>query len=86
MNKERDMEAVLVQLVQKFPVVGLVLMILGSLVVLATAYVKATKSLADDEKLAKAMAHPILGKIIGAVAAFSVIQLKAPAIEAPKAE
>lgn len=53
-----------------------VLMGLGSLVVLASAYVKVTPSQEDDAWFAKLEAIPVLGNFIQFVLRFSAIQRK----------
>lgn len=58
------------------PVVNLVLVILGSLVVLASVYVKLTPSQDDDAWFAKMEAVPVLGDVIKFVLKFSVISRK----------
>lgn len=58
------------------PMVGYVLMALGGLVVLGSAYVKITPTQDDDAWFAKLEAIPILGSLLQALVAFSPFQRK----------
>lgn len=71
-----DLSAMLLWVNGIHPIAHLVLLVLGSLVVLATIYVKLTPSLEDDAILAKAEAMPIVGALIKGLIHFSVIQRK----------
>jgi len=73
-----DLQMVLDWLVQKLPVLPMVLGVLGSLVVVMTAFVAATPNQDDDAWLAKVKAIPLVGSIIVALEKFSVIQRKPP--------
>jgi hypothetical protein len=73
-----DLQMVLDWLVQKLPVLPLILGVLGSLVVVATALVAVTPNQDDDALLAKIKAIPVLGSILVALEKFSVIQRKPP--------
>jgi hypothetical protein len=56
--------------------VQLVLMILGTLVVVATAYIKATPTEDDDKWFAKLEAIPVLGPVLQFIGRFSVVTRK----------
>jgi hypothetical protein len=71
-----DMSLILAWVNSIHPIAHLVLVILGSLVVLATIYVKLTPSVDDDAMLAKIEAMPVIGSLLNGLMAFSVIQRK----------
>lgn len=60
------------------PIAQQILMILGSLVVLMSAYIAATPSKEDDAWFDKVEAIPYLGSVIKALARFSVVDRKEP--------
>lgn len=66
----------LLSLVQKFPIVGLILMGLGSLVVVMSAYIAATPSPEDDKWWNKVKEIPVLGVILAVLERFSALQRK----------
>lgn len=71
-----DASTILTLLASKFPVIGVVLAVLGALVVAGQVVVTLTPTTADDEAWAKIKAIPVLGQIIAALAAFAPIQKK----------
>lgn len=73
-----EVEAVsLLQMVAgKFPVLGVVLMGLGCLIVAAQAYVFITPSKEDDAWWNKVRALPVIGDVLKAFEALSVIKKK----------
>jgi Na+-transporting NADH:ubiquinone oxidoreductase subunit NqrC len=71
-----DMSLVLAWVNSIHPIAHIVLLVLGSLVVVATVYVKLTPSLEDDAMLAKLEAMPVVGALLKALMSFSVIQRK----------
>lgn len=58
------------------PVLQVILVILGSLVVLASTYVKLTPTQDDDAWFAKVEAVPVLGDVIKFLLKFSAISRK----------
>jgi len=58
------------------PIVHLVLVVLGTLVVLATAYVKAFPNTRVGTIIAKIEEMPIVGSLLKALMAFSIVQRK----------
>ena len=70
------MEDQIVQFAQKVPSLVMVLSALGSAVVVATVVIAITPSQKDDEALAKAQAHPVIGKLMALLARFSLIAPK----------
>lgn len=68
-----EMGALLDLLVQMLPKAVVVLQVLGSLVVIATAYVAVTPSQDDDAAAAKIRAIPIVGALMVALERFSII-------------
>ena len=71
-----DLSFILSYLNSIHPIAHLVLVILGSLVVLATAYVKLTPSVEDDAALARIEGAPVIGVLIRGLMSFSVVQRK----------
>lgn len=71
-----DVGAILDTLVGLVPVLKTVLVVLGSLVVVATVLVKITPSQEDDALLVKLKAVPILGALLTALEKFSVLSRK----------
>ncbi len=71
-----DVSAILSLLAVKFPIVALVLGVLGVLVVAGQAIVVITPSKSDDEFWDRLKKIPVLGLIIAAVADFAPIQRK----------
>lgn len=71
-----DIEQILQALVAKSNVALYILAGLGTLVVLGAAYVKLTPSKADDEKLAKIEAMPVIGILLQLLVKFSPIARK----------
>jgi hypothetical protein len=67
---------ILMFLVAKFPVLSLVLGVLGTLVVVGQAVVVMTPSKADDAAWEKIKAIPFLGKFVEALTAFAFVQKK----------
>ena len=67
---------VLQELAAKFPWVSIVLMVLGSLVTVASAIIALTNTKVDDEAKAKALAIPVLGSFILLLENFSIFNLK----------
>jgi hypothetical protein len=80
---EDQIQLFLQGMIAKSPIVGAILMAIGTLVVGITIVVALSKTTTDDEKLAAIMAHPFLGPILKVIMAFSLIQPKLPA---PKTE
>lgn len=58
------------------PVIFLILTIIGTLVVLATAIAPITKTKKDDEIIEFALKHPIISKILNILFKFSLINKK----------
>jgi hypothetical protein len=77
-NKEIEMDftAILEMLVAKFPIVGLVLSVLGALVVVGQVVVVATPSKEDDAAWEKIKSYPIIGPLVSALALFAPFQKK----------
>jgi hypothetical protein len=73
-----DFSAILALLAEKYPTLGIALVVLGLLVVAAQTYVALTPTQDDDAWFAKLEAIPILGHIIIALKAFAPIQRKEP--------
>lgn len=73
-----EIQMVIDWLVEKIPVLPVILSVLGSLVVAATAFVAATPSQDDDAWLNKVKAIPVIGSIVLALERFSVIARKPP--------
>lgn len=71
-----EFDAILMFLKGLGPVVSYVLMGLGSVLVVASVYVKATPSLADDEKLAELHTKPFIGPLLKALEKFSLFNRK----------
>lgn len=71
-----DAGTILGWLDKAWPVVHPVLVVLGSLVVIATLVVQITPSTEDDALWNKVKAVPVLGSLIVALEAFSVIGRK----------
>lgn len=71
-----DFEMILMWLNGLNPMVHLILVIFGTLVVLATAYVKAFPNTTAGTWIAKIEAMPIIGALLNALMAFSVVQRK----------
>lgn len=71
-----DIQALLVMVASKYPVVALVLGGLGALVIIGMAVVALTPSKDDDAKLEALMAKPVIGPILKALMAFSPIAKK----------
>lgn len=71
-----DVSAILTMLAVKFPIVALVLGVLGILVVAGQAIVVLTPSKSDDAAWEKIKAMPILGMLIAAIAEFAPIHKK----------
>jgi hypothetical protein len=71
-----DVEAILHMLVEKFPIIGVVLMVLGGLVVVGQVVVAATPSKADDAAWEKLKTIPVLGQVLAVVALFAPFQKK----------
>lgn len=71
-----DVSAILLLLAGKFPIVALVLGVLGVLVVAGQAVVILTPTKSDDEAWAKIKAVPLLGVLIAAIAEFAPLQKK----------
>jgi hypothetical protein len=71
-----DIEQILQALIAKSDIALYVLSALGSLVVLGAAYVKLTPSKADDDKLAKLEAMPVVGVLLQLLVKFSPIARK----------
>lgn len=70
------MEALLQMLVVQFPLVGLILALLGALVVIGQAVVVMTPSTDDDVAWEKIKAMPLIGALIAALVSFAPIQKK----------
>ena len=60
----------------QYPVVSSILGVMGSLVVLATVYVKLTPSQKDDAALAELESKPVLKKLEDMLVSFSLISKK----------
>jgi len=71
-----DIDAILAAIAAKVPVVGVVLMILGSLVVIMSAYILATPNKEDDAWFEKVKQIPVLGVLITALERFSLFVRK----------
>jgi hypothetical protein len=69
-------DGILAWLVGYLPLAQTVLMIIGSLVVAAQAYIVATPSQDDDAWFAKIEAIPVVGDLLVALQKFAVIQRK----------
>ena len=72
------MTAILLGLVAIYPVVGVVLGVLGALVVIGQAYVAITPTQTDDAWFVSLESIPILGILIVAVRNFAPIQRREP--------
>lgn len=71
-----DLNQIFNWLGQLHPIVNLVLNILGTLVVLATVYVKLTPNKEDDAWFKKLESLPVVGPIIHTIMNFSYVQRK----------
>lgn len=71
-----EFEAILAMLVGKFPILSMILGVLGALVVVGQAVVAMTPSKEDDAAWEKIKALPIIGGLISAIANFAPIQKK----------
>jgi hypothetical protein len=71
-----QVEEFLTSLVEKFPVAGLILTILGILVVVAEIIVVLTPSQKDDAAWAKIKGVPVLGQLLAFLASMAPIRKK----------
>jgi len=71
-----NMDGILSWLVGLWPMAQMILVVVGSLVVAAQAYVAMTPSKDDDAWYAKVEAIPLLGDLVKAIVKFAVIQRK----------
>lgn len=72
---------VLQNMADGFPVGGFILMGLGSIVVLAQAYVAATPSTQDDAWFAKLEDQKIIGGVLRALTKFAVVGRSEPEVK-----
>ncbi len=75
------MEIFIMEVIAKYPIVGIVLMVLGALLIVAQAIVIATPSKADDEKLEKMKQIPVVGKIFAILLSFAPVQKNGEKLE-----
>ena len=75
------MEILVAELIAKYPVLLVVLTVLGLLVVLAQVIVFITPSKKDDELLAKIEANPIGKKLVNLFVSFAPIQKSQKGLE-----
>lgn len=71
-----DFSAIAQMLIAKWPVVGIILSVLGGLVVVGQTVVAVTPSTSDDAAWEKIKNIPILGQIIAVLSNFAPIQKK----------
>lgn len=71
-----DINAIVNFLIGKWPVVGVILQVLGALVVVGYTYVKISPSPKDNELILKLEGIPIVGQILKVLISFSPIQRK----------
>lgn len=71
-----EVDQILNFLVGKWPVVGIVLQVLGGLVVAGYIYVKMSASKSDDALVLKLEGMPVVGSLLKALIAFSPVQRK----------
>lgn len=71
-----DIENMLAAVVGKFPIVAYVLMVLGTIVVLAQVYVAMTPRKDDDAFVAKLESMPVIGHLLRALVKFAPFQRK----------
>lgn len=71
MGIEIIIQSVLAQAIAKFPMISLVVAVLGLLVVVAQVVVSMTPGKTDDEILAKLKSVPVLGALLKVLASFA---------------
>lgn len=71
-----DLEILMQTLANKYPWLLLVLSLIGTIVVFATAIIKITPSKKDDEILEGLLGKPLIQKILEVLEKFSLIKLK----------
>lgn len=71
-----DLSAIVTLLAAKFPIIALILGILGALVIAGQAIVVMTPSKMDDEAWDKLKAIPAVGSVLSVLALFAPIQKK----------